>query len=181
MDTNRYPAQVFWSDDDEGYIAIAPDLPGCSAFGEDQQEALAELQHAIAAWIEAANAVGNPVPAPSKPAERITHSGKVLVRMPRELHAGLAKSAESEGISLNQYVVYLLAKYHTERSTLIKGAQKAMEHWHELTFASTWNQRGATNASIAATLINAIGRSKQVEAVTTYQQLATFQPTQQRA
>jgi predicted RNase H-like HicB family nuclease len=59
---NRYPAQVSWSDEDSGFIAIAPDLPGCSAFGETQQEALAELQDAIAAWIEAAQSAGNPIP-----------------------------------------------------------------------------------------------------------------------
>ena len=58
---NRYPAHVFWSSEDEGFIAIAPDLPGCSAFGESQQEALTELQDAIAAWIEAAQSAGNPI------------------------------------------------------------------------------------------------------------------------
>jgi predicted RNase H-like HicB family nuclease len=61
---NRYPAQVSWSNEDSGFIAIAPDLPGCSAFGETQQEALAELQDAIAAWIEAAQSAGNPIPEP---------------------------------------------------------------------------------------------------------------------
>jgi predicted RNase H-like HicB family nuclease len=54
--------QVFWSDEDDGFIALAPDLPGCSAFGETQPEALAQLQDAIAAWIEATRAAGNPVP-----------------------------------------------------------------------------------------------------------------------
>ena len=61
--TSRYPAQVFWSDEDEGYIALAPDLPGCSAFGLTQEEAVAELRHAIKAWIEAADAAGNGPPA----------------------------------------------------------------------------------------------------------------------
>ena len=64
-ETRRYPAQVHWSDDDDGFIAIASDLPGCSAFGKTQERALVELQDAIAAWIEAAKAVGNVVPEPS--------------------------------------------------------------------------------------------------------------------
>ena len=34
-DTHRYPAHVFWSESDKGFIAVAPDLPGCSAFGRD--------------------------------------------------------------------------------------------------------------------------------------------------
>jgi predicted RNase H-like HicB family nuclease len=68
-DANRYPANVFWSEEDEGFIAVASDLPGCSAFGETQHEALAELQSAIVAWIEAARAAGNPIPDPSRPAE----------------------------------------------------------------------------------------------------------------
>lgn len=62
----RYPAQVFWSDEDNGFIALAPDLPGCSAFGESKGEALAELEDAIEAWISAARNVGNPIPKPSK-------------------------------------------------------------------------------------------------------------------
>ncbi|MDZ4791671.1 MAG: type II toxin-antitoxin system HicB family antitoxin [Hyphomicrobiales bacterium] len=64
-ETFRYPVQVFWSDEDEGFIAIVPDLPGCSAFGETQHDALTEAQDAIAAWVEAMTAAGNPVPAPS--------------------------------------------------------------------------------------------------------------------
>lgn len=112
-DTHRYPAHVFWSDDDEGYIALATDLPGCSAFGDTQDEALRELQDAIAAWIEAQRSAGNPVPAPSSPAHE--YSGKFLVRMPRSLHAKLSFAAESENTSLNQYIVYVLSS-HSERS-----------------------------------------------------------------
>jgi predicted RNase H-like HicB family nuclease len=63
-EAQRYPAHVFWSEEDEGYIALAIDLPGCSAFGDTQPEALAELQDAIAAWIEAHRSAGNAIPAP---------------------------------------------------------------------------------------------------------------------
>jgi predicted RNase H-like HicB family nuclease len=112
-ETNRYPARVFWSDEDDGYIAVAPDLPGCSAFGATQGEALGELQNAITAWIGAQQAAGNPVPTPSNPASETEYSGKVLVRMPRELHAALANRAKTQDVSLNQYVVYLLGVQHT--------------------------------------------------------------------
>lgn len=113
---NRYPANVFWSDEDEGFIAVASDLPGCSAFGETQQEALTELQSAIVAWIEAARAVGNPIPEPSQPAVGNIYSGKILVRMPKSLHAHLAQAAKAEAVSLNQHIVVLLTWASAHRS-----------------------------------------------------------------
>ena len=105
---NRYPVNVFWSDEDEGFIAVASDLPGCSAFGGTPHEALTELQSAIVAWIEAARAAGNPLPEPSKPAADNIYSGKILVRMPKSLHAQLAQAAKTETVSLNQHIVFLL-------------------------------------------------------------------------
>ncbi len=107
-----YPQQVFWSDEDEGFIAVAPDLKGCSAFGETREEALSSLDVAIGAWIEAANAAGNPIPRPSRPADE-EFSGKLLVRMPKDLHGRLARAAAVQSTSLNQYVVFLLTWAHT--------------------------------------------------------------------
>jgi antitoxin HicB len=117
-DTNRYPANVFWSDEDEGFIAVASDLPGCSAFGETQHEALTELQSAIAAWIEAARAAGNPIPEPSQPALDNFYSGKILVRMPKSLHGQLAQGAKTEAVSLNQHIVFLLTWAATHRTLM---------------------------------------------------------------
>ena len=78
MSGERYPKEVFWSDEDEGYVALAPDLPGCSAFGTSEAEALSELEDAIAAWIGAAIVAGNPIPIASRPAatapRRVAHS-----------------------------------------------------------------------------------------------------------
>jgi predicted RNase H-like HicB family nuclease len=67
MDTPLYPSEVLWSDEDEGFIALAPDMPGCSAFGATREEAERELQDGILAWIASAQNVGNPIPAPSRP------------------------------------------------------------------------------------------------------------------
>lgn len=67
IEPQRYPAHVFYSEEDEGFIAIAPDLPGCSAFGDTQEEAVAELRDAIEAWQVAARQAGHPVPEPSRP------------------------------------------------------------------------------------------------------------------
>lgn len=49
-----------------GFVATAPDLPGCMSDGETPEDALAHVQDAIAAWIEEARALGRPVPKPSQ-------------------------------------------------------------------------------------------------------------------
>ena len=67
---NRYCIEIFWSDEDDGYIALVPDLPGCSAWGNTQEEALREIQNAVSAWIEACEKSGDPVPMPSRHAMR---------------------------------------------------------------------------------------------------------------
>ena len=59
-----YHINIFYSEDDEGYIADIPDLEACSAFGETPDEALREVQQAKKLWLEAARAEGKPVPAP---------------------------------------------------------------------------------------------------------------------
>jgi predicted RNase H-like HicB family nuclease len=45
----KYLIEFFWSDEDQGFIAIAPDLPGCSAFGDTAAEAVRELEDAQSA------------------------------------------------------------------------------------------------------------------------------------
>jgi predicted RNase H-like HicB family nuclease len=59
-----YHINIFFSEEDEGYIADIPDLEHCSAFGESQQEALNEVLKAKEAWVAAARANGKPVPPP---------------------------------------------------------------------------------------------------------------------
>jgi predicted RNase H-like HicB family nuclease len=59
-----YHINIFYSEEDEGYIADIPDLKFCSAFGETPEEALMEVQIAKAAWLEAAIAEGKPIPIP---------------------------------------------------------------------------------------------------------------------
>jgi predicted RNase H-like HicB family nuclease len=59
-----YHINIFHSIEDGGYVADIPDLTYCSAFGATQEEALAEVQRAKAAWLEAARASGKPIPEP---------------------------------------------------------------------------------------------------------------------
>ena len=55
---------IFYSDEDGGYIAVIPDLESCSAFGATPQEALAEVLRAKEAWLAAARERGHPIPEP---------------------------------------------------------------------------------------------------------------------
>lgn len=59
-----YHINIFYSEEDGGYIADIPDLEACSAFGETPADALHEVEIAKEAWIEAAKAEGKPVPSP---------------------------------------------------------------------------------------------------------------------
>lgn len=59
-----YHINVFYSEDDGGYIADIPDLRHCSAFGSSPEEALREVLVAKEAWLEAARTHGKPIPEP---------------------------------------------------------------------------------------------------------------------
>lgn len=59
-----YHINIFWSDEDDGYIADIPDLEACSAFGETPEEALAEVEKAKAVWLIVAQERGKPIPEP---------------------------------------------------------------------------------------------------------------------
>lgn len=106
---SRYPINIFWSEEDSGFVAEAPDLPGCSAWGATETEAAREIQDAIAAWLQAARAAGKVVPRPRAVQPMEAYSGKFLVRLPRSLHARLARRAAQEGVSLNQLLTGMLA------------------------------------------------------------------------
>lgn len=59
-----YHINIFYSDEDDGYIADIPDLNSCSAFASTPEEALKEVQITKDAWIEAARLEGKPIPSP---------------------------------------------------------------------------------------------------------------------
>lgn len=56
--------EIFYSSEDEGYIAVVPELPGCSAFGETEEETLKEAKVAMELWLETAKKEGRDVPEP---------------------------------------------------------------------------------------------------------------------
>lgn len=60
----RYEIIIYWSDDDEAFIAEVPELAGCMAHGNSQEEALANAKDAIELWITTAKEFSDPIPKP---------------------------------------------------------------------------------------------------------------------
>ena len=60
-----YHINIFYSEEDDGYIADIPDLEACSAFGDTAEEALRQVEIAKELWLEVARAEGKPIPEPT--------------------------------------------------------------------------------------------------------------------
>lgn len=89
-----------------GYVIEFPDLPGCMTSIEALDELVPMANEIRELWIETVYEHGDEIPEPTYPE---TYSGKFNVRLPKSLHRLLARQAEADGVSLNQYVVALLA------------------------------------------------------------------------
>jgi predicted RNase H-like HicB family nuclease len=61
---NKYAVIIYWSEEDEAFVAEVPQLPGCAAHGPSQQAALASAQEAIRLWVDTAKEFGDPIPEP---------------------------------------------------------------------------------------------------------------------
>ena len=60
----KYEIIIYWSDEDQAYIADVPELPGCAADGTTYHEALSSVETVIAEWIETAQDLGRDIPEP---------------------------------------------------------------------------------------------------------------------
>jgi predicted RNase H-like HicB family nuclease len=63
--TNKYEIIIYWSQEDEAFIAEAPELPGCMADGQTYIDALKNIQVIIQEWIETAKELGRNIPKPT--------------------------------------------------------------------------------------------------------------------
>lgn len=93
--------------DEGGFIVSYPDLPGCLSMGESVEEAYRNALEAKYEWIKAAIEMGRNI---NEPASVEDYSGQFKLRMPKSLHKSLAEHSKQEGISMNQYCLYLLSK-----------------------------------------------------------------------
>ena len=61
---NKYEVIIYWSEEDQAFVAEVPELPGCAAHGPTQEAALANAQEAIQLWLDTAREYGDPIPEP---------------------------------------------------------------------------------------------------------------------
>lgn len=89
-----------------GWTASIEELPACAASAASPEEAVHRVRKEMEKWISAALERNEEIP---EPRSGSTASGRLLVRMPRTLHGQLARAAENEGVSLNQFITSSLA------------------------------------------------------------------------
>ncbi len=102
-----YRMEIVEDKDEGGYVVSFPDLPGCLTCGETVKAAVSGALDAKKVWLQAAVEDGVTIKEPDSLED---YSGQFKLRIPRSLHKSLAEHSKREGISMNQYCVYLLSK-----------------------------------------------------------------------
>ncbi|MDR1018163.1 MAG: type II toxin-antitoxin system HicB family antitoxin [Lachnospiraceae bacterium] len=103
----NYPMEVVKDADEGGYVITFPDLPGCISSGETIEMAIKNANDAKEVWLEAAIEEGIAI---NEPNNLEKYSGQFKLRIPKSLHKSLAENSKREGISMNQYCLYLLSE-----------------------------------------------------------------------
>ena len=115
-----YRMEIVPDKDEGGFVATFPELPGCITVGETIEEVIQNIVDAKRAWLESELEIGAMIPEPEDLKE---YSGQFKLRLPKSLHKQLAEHSRSEGVSMNQYCVYLLSM----NSVLRKGVSERAE------------------------------------------------------
>lgn len=102
-----YKMEIVEDTDEGGFVASFPELPGCVTCGETIEKAASNAMDAKKAWLEAALESGIEI---NEPGSLESYSGQFKLRIPKSLHRSLSEHSKKEGISMNQYCLYLLAK-----------------------------------------------------------------------
>lgn len=101
-----YKLEVVEDSEEGGYVASYPELPGCLTCADNIEDLIKNAQDAKKEWIKAALENEIEIQEPSSD----NYSGQFKLRIPKTLHKTLAERAKVEGISMNQYCIYLLSK-----------------------------------------------------------------------
>ena len=107
----NYKMEILKDTDEGGYVVSFPDLPGCITCGETIESAVKNALDAKNAWLEAAYEDGIEI---NDPDDVSKYSGQFKLRIPRSLHKSLAAHSKAEGISMNQYCLYLLSGFDAQ-------------------------------------------------------------------
>lgn len=107
----KYRMEIIPDTTEGGYAVKFPDLPGCLTCGDTVEQAMRNAEDCKRAWFAAEIEEGHEIPEPSS---EDTYSGQFKLRIPKSLHRLLAEHSKREGISMNQYCLYLLTKNDTE-------------------------------------------------------------------
>ena len=102
-----YRMEIVEDEEEGGFVVSYPDLPGCITCGETIESAVQNALDAKRIWIEAALEERIEI---YEPDSLENYSGQFKLRIPRSLHRSLAEHSQKEGISMNQYCIYLLKK-----------------------------------------------------------------------
>lgn len=102
-----YRVEVIEDKDEGGYALHCPELPGCITCADTIEEGIQMIEDAKRCWFTACLEDGVPIPEPSRLED---YSGQFKLRLPKSLHKLLAQRSSEEGVSMNQYCVYLLSK-----------------------------------------------------------------------
>ncbi|MCR5782353.1 MAG: toxin-antitoxin system HicB family antitoxin [Clostridia bacterium] len=108
-----YRLEIIPDVEEGGFGARYPELPGCITCAETLEGVIANAEDAKRVWLEAALEDGVEIAEPSQDQDLSEYSGQFKLRMPKSLHRSLSVHAKEEGISMNQYCLYLLAKNDT--------------------------------------------------------------------
>lgn len=103
----KYSFKLDYSPEDEGYIAVCPEFPGLSAFGETPAQAIEEAEVALELFMDTYQEEGKELPKPNLIRK---YSGQMRVRLPKSLHYRLAQKAENEGVSMNTLIIQYLTE-----------------------------------------------------------------------
>ena len=102
-----YKMEIVEDKEEGGFVVSFPDLLGCITCGETVESAVANAMDAKKAWLEAALEEGIAIHEPDSIDD---YSGQFKLRIPKSLHRLLAEHSKREGISMNQYCLYLLSR-----------------------------------------------------------------------
>ncbi|MBQ8934261.1 MAG: toxin-antitoxin system HicB family antitoxin [Lachnospiraceae bacterium] len=105
-----YRMEIVPDTEEGGFTAWFPELPGCITCAETIEDVITDAIDSKKAWIEAALEDNTPIAEPVTEAEITEYSGQFKLRIPRSLHRSLSIHAKNEGISMNQYCLYLLSR-----------------------------------------------------------------------